>query len=248
MGEPDDETAEPPLTVEQLADLQAGLLDDDAAAHVRRRVRDDPQAQGVLRALNQVRRDVAALGADEASSAHAVPPDVTARISAALRAAHQHRGDVAHSARPRSRPARAVAGVAGVGAVLAAIGVGTAALLNAPEPAPSAPVTAEHITVSTPPMTIPLSPAEILDLLDRAPEYGPLGDPPRRASCLNGLGYPASTQVLGARPIDINARPGVLLVLPGDTPDNLAVFAVATNCSAADTGLLANTQVSQTQR
>ena len=49
--------------------------------------------------------------------------------------------------------------------------------------------------------------------------------------------------MLGARPIEINARPGVLLVLPGDTPDNLAVFAVALNCSAADTGLLASTQV-----
>ena len=65
----------------------------------------------------------------------------------------------------------------------------------------------------------------------------------RRASCLSGLGYPASTRVLGARPVEINARPGVLLVLPGDTPNNLAVFAVALNCSAADTGLLANTQV-----
>jgi len=80
-------------------------------------------------------------------------------------------------------------------------------------------------------------------LLNRGPDYGPLSDPPRRASCVSGLGYPASTQVLGARPIEINARPGVLLVLPGDTPDNLAVFAVALNCSAADTGLLASTQV-----
>jgi hypothetical protein len=51
--------------------------------------------------------------------------------------------------------------------------------------------------------------------------------------------------VLGARPIDINARPGVLLLLPGETPGDVAVFAVALNCSAADTGLLANTQVSR---
>jgi hypothetical protein len=49
--------------------------------------------------------------------------------------------------------------------------------------------------------------------------------------------------VLGARPIEINTRPGVLLVLPGGAPDDLAVFAVALNCSSADTGLLANTQV-----
>ncbi|MCV7091369.1 hypothetical protein H7H80_17310, partial [Mycobacterium interjectum] len=128
-------------------------------------------------------------------------------------------------------------------AVLAAIGGGHRELLNAPQPAPSTPATAEHITVSTPPMVIPLSQAEILGLLTKSPDYGPLGDASLRASCLSGLGYPASTRVLGARPVDINARPGVLLVLPGDTPDDLAVFAVALNCSAADTGLLANTQV-----
>jgi|SRR5436305_2382257 hypothetical protein len=236
----DHSDADPPLTVELLADLQAGLLDDDSAARLRKRVRDDPEAGRILRALNQVRRDVATLGADEAAAPD-VPPEVTARVSAALKSANE--GGAAHSARPNLRPARAVAAVAGVGAVLAAIGVGTAALINAPEPAPSSPATAEHITVSTPPMTVPLSQAEIVALLGRSPDFGPLDDPARRASCLSGLGYPASTRVLGARPVEINARPGVLLVLPGDTPNNLAVFAVALNCSAADTGLLANTQV-----
>ncbi|MGZ4525850.1 MAG: hypothetical protein ACXVX7_05200 [Mycobacterium sp.] len=239
MGEADHEADEPPLTVEVLADLQAGLLDDESAARVRRRVRDDPEAEKILRALNRVRCDVATLGAEPAPD---VPPDVTARISAALGSAEAGE-PVAHSARPRNRPARVVAGVAGVGAILAAVGVGTAALITAPEPAPSTPVTAEHITVSTPPMVIPLSQDEILGLLDQSPDYGPLGDPARRASCLTGLGYPASTQVLGARRVEINARPGVVLMVPGDTPHSLAVYAVALNCSAADTGLLANTQV-----
>jgi hypothetical protein len=251
MGEEDNESADhgeadadPPLTVELLADLQAGLLDDDSAARVRRRVREDPQAEEILRALNQVRCDVATMGADP-TSAPDVPPQVTARISAALRSAGDTHARIgaAHSARPRIRPAKVAAMAAGVGAALAAIGVGTAALINAPEPAPSTPATAEHITVSTPPMTIPLSQAEILGLLNHSPDYGPLTDPARRASCLSGLGYSASTQVLGARPIEINARPGVLLLLPGETPDNLAVIAVALDCSAADTGLLANTQV-----
>ena len=255
MGEPDNQTADgaadPPLTVELLADLQAGLLDDAFAARVRKRVREDPEAEKMLRALNQIHCDVATLGADPTSTSEApdAPPEVAARISSALRSADQSqkRFGIAHSARPHIRPARVVAGVVGVGAVLAAVGVGTAALLNAPEPTPSTPATAEHITVSTPPMVIPLFREEILGLLNRSPDFGPpggpLSDPPRRASCLSGLGYPTSTQVLGARPVDINTRPGVLLVLPGDTPDNLAVFAVALNCSAADTGLLANTQV-----
>jgi hypothetical protein len=247
MGEADNESADhgeadadPPLTVELLADLQAGLLDDDSAARVRKRVRDDREAQTILRALNQARCDVATLGADP-TSAPDVPPQVTARISAALRSADQ--SGAAHSARPRLRPARVVAAVAGVGAALAAIGVGTAALINAPEPVAGTPATAEHITVSTPPTVIPLSPSDIVGLLHQRPDYGPLGDQARRASCLSGLGYPASTQVLGARPIEISARPAVLLVLPGEAPDNLVVFAVAPNCSAADTGMLADTQV-----
>jgi hypothetical protein len=244
-GSDHEEAGAGPLpSVESLADLQAGLLDDDTAARLRRHVREDPGAAGVLRALNQVRRDVAAVGADP-ESAPEPPAGVTARISESLRSAGTDGSPsvATHSARPRLRPTRIAAGAAGVGALLAAIGFGTAALLNAPEPAPSTPTTAEHITVSTPPMAIPLSAAEIVGLLGRPADYGPLGDPSRRASCLGGLGYPASTQVLGARPIEINARPGVLLVLPADTPADLAVFAVALNCSAADTGLLASTQI-----
>ena len=240
--------AEAPLTVELLADLQAGLLDDDTAARVRQQVRADPDAEATLRALNRVRSDVAALSAGPPTSALDPPPAVTARISAALRVSERlahRRGRALGASAPR--PARLIAGVAGGCAVVAAIGVGTAALVNAPTPIPSTQVTAEHITVSTPPMAIPLSQAQLLGLLDRSPDYGPQGgplsDPARRASCLTGLGYPASTRVLGAQPIEINARPGVVLLLPGDTPDSLTVFAVALNCSAADTGLLVSTQI-----
>jgi hypothetical protein len=246
-GDPREAGADPQPTVELLADLQAGLLDDDAATRVRSQVRADPEAADILRALNQVRSDVAAVGSDP-TSAPDTPPAVAARIFAALGAANgSATGGAAHSARPAMRPARLFAIVAGVCAVAVAIGVGTVALINAPTPTPSTQKTAEHITVSTPPMVIPLSQAQILGLLNHSPDYGPpagpLHDPARRASCLTGLGYPASTQVLGAQPIEINARPGVLLVLPGDTADDLGVFAVALSCNAADTGLLASTQI-----
>ncbi len=239
-GEHDAAGAGPPLTVELLADLQAGLLDDAAAARVRRQVRTDPEAAAALQALHQVRRDLASAGADPMSAPDAAP-DVADRVSAALSSAGS--SGAAHAARPPIRPARVIAGVAGLGAVIAAVGIGTAALLNAPAPAPSTLTTAEHITVSTPAPVVPLSQDQILDLLRHSPEYGPLSDPSRRASCLSGLGYPAAIPVLAARPIEVNARPGVLLVVAGDTPDYLAVYAVALNCSAADTGLLASTTV-----
>jgi hypothetical protein len=254
MGEPNNDPAEhaegdpdPPLTVELLADLQAGLLDDWAAARVRKRVREDSEAAGILRALNQVRGAIVAAGADSTSLSEApeLLPAVFARVSAAPRSS-----GAAHSARPPLRHGRVIAGIAGLCALVAAIGVGTSALLNAPTSTPGTPATAEHITVpepaAGPTAAIPLSQAQILELLNQSPDYGPHGaleDPPRRASCLRGLGYPPTTSVLGARPIEVNSRPAVLLVLPGDTPNDVAVFAVALNCSAVDTGLMAGTHI-----
>ncbi len=169
-----------------------------------------------------------------------VPPAVLAGISAALRSTPCTGGSAAHALRTRAHPARLLAAAAGLAAVVIAVGLGTAALVTAPAPTPSAPVTAEHITVSRPPAAIPLSDIEVLALLGRRPDYGPLGDPRRRASCLSGLGYPSSTTVLGAGAVTVNGHPGVLLVLPGPAPDTVAALAVAPNCSSADTGLLAD--------
>ncbi|QUR69477.1 hypothetical protein [Mycobacterium spongiae] len=238
--------ADPPLTVELLADLQAGLLDEETAARVRSRVRSDPQAQRILDALNQARSDVAAVA--DPTNAPPAPETVVSRISEALRSESSRRTrGPAHAARPHTRPARLLAALAGLCAVAVAIGLGTAALVKAPGPTPRRAPTAQHITVSTPVPAIPLSQPEILELLRRPANYdssgSTLGDPSRRASCLSGLGYPASTQVLGAQPIEINGRPMMLLVVPADAPDQLVGLAVALNCSAADTGLLASTVV-----
>jgi hypothetical protein len=227
------EGADPPLTAEVLADLQAGLLDDDTAARLRQRIRTDPAAQQTMQALNRVRREVAALGSDE-SSAPPVDPAVVDGIAAHLRAAHS----VPRGRLPRS--ARIAVTVTGVAAAVIAAWVGTRALITTPESTPSRPTTIEHITVTRPPGTIPLSDQQILDLLNREPDLGPLTDPHRRASCLAGLGYPANTRVLGARPIEIASRPALLLVLPGDAPDAFAALAVAPTCSSASTGLSAD--------
>ena len=75
-----------PVSTELLADLQAGLLDDATAARLRQRVRRDPAAAAVLAALERVRQDLAALAADP-TSAPTVPPEVSARLTAALRTA-----------------------------------------------------------------------------------------------------------------------------------------------------------------
>lgn len=146
----------------------------------------------------------------------------------------------AHAARPATRPVRVLAALAGLAAVAVAAVWGTAALISAPAPTPSSPATAEHITVSRPATTIPLSDPQILALLGRDADYGPLADPQRRASCLSGLGYPPSVRVLAAQRVEVGGHPAVLLVLPGDTPDTMTALAVASTCSSANTGLLAD--------
>jgi len=229
---------EPPLTADTLADLQAGLLDDDVAARLRQRIRSDPSARQTMEALNRVRRDVTALRSD-ADSAPPVDPAIVDRIAAGLRAAPT---GAAHAVRRGRfpRPARLVFAATGLAAAAAAVWLGVSALTTAPAPMPSRPTTIEHITVSRPPQTIPLSDQQILALLDRAPDLGALSDPERRASCLAGLGYPVSTRVLGARPLDIAGHPAVLLLLPGDAPEALAALAVAPTCSSVNTGLSAD--------
>lgn len=152
-------------------------------------------------------------------------------------------GPPAHSSRPLPSLSRIAAWAGGAAAVIA-IGVGTAALIRFPGDTPSGPRSLDAITVaSAPTAVLPLSEPEILELLDRRPEYGPLADPARRAGCLAGLGYPASTHLLGAREVTVNGHSGVVLLLPGTPEGTIIALAVAPHCSSADTGLLADTTV-----
>ncbi len=239
------EAGHEPITPELLADLQAGLLDDSDAAALRQRIRTDRDATEMLAALDRVRRDLSALGTDDASASD-VPAEVTARVGAALRAAspHQAPGRPAHSVRhtPRWQVVGLVAGV--VAAVVGAV-LGGVMLTRDPAPTHPAGPTAESITVSRPPGDVPMSDPQIVGLLARSPDYGPLADPERRASCLSGLGYSAATAVLGAQRVDMHGRPAVLMVLAADTPRTLLVLVVEPGCSSAHTGLLANTLVTR---
>jgi hypothetical protein len=234
-----------PITLELLANLQAGLLDDDDAAALRQRVRTEDDAAEMLAALDRVRRDLADIGTDDASAPD-VPAELTARIGAALQAAQPHRParEPAHSV--RHTPRWQVVGLAaGIGAAVVGAVVGGVMLTREPAPTRPAGPTAEKITVSRSPADLPLSEPQIVGLLSRSPDYGPLADPQRRASCLSGLGYSAATAVLGAQPVDMHGRPAVLMVLAADTPRTLLVLVVEAGCSSAHTGLLANTLVTR---
>lgn len=201
-------------------------------------------------AVARVRRALAHLGSDEASAPD-VPATVTARVGAALQAASAasdtHDGPTHSIPRPPLSRGRVACLLVGLGAALAGVLVGTAMLTREPRPPTHLDhgPTAESITVSLPADVLPLSDPDVVALLSRVPDYGPLDDARRRGSCLDGLGYPLATPVLGAAPVDMHGRPAVLLLLGGTTADEVEALVVEPNCNAAHTGLLAKKSVTR---
>lgn len=190
--------------------------------------------------VERVRRDLAELGTDSASAPE-VPPDVTTRVIAAIRS------EPAHAVgRQPLRRLPVIGLVVGLGAVAAGVVVGAWMLTRGPAPTYPAGPTAEQITVARPATDIPLSEPQIVELLAEAPDYGPLTEPRILASCLAGLGYGPGTPVLGARPLDMHGRPAMLLLLPGETAEEVAAVVVEPGCSSAHTGLLAKSAITRT--
>ena len=149
---------------------------------------------------------------------------------------------------PHAEPAprlRIVAAAVGIGAALAAAGIGTAMLQHAPAPRAAAGPTAERITVSKPSDGIPLTDPRILDLLGQPPDLGPLADPQRRASCLAVSAIRRPRPSSAREPVAVGGRSGVLVLLAGDAPRTVNAVVVGLNCSSVDTGLLAKRVVTR---
>ncbi len=79
----------------------------------------------------------------------------------------------------------------------------------------------------------PVSDAELRAALSEPQDLGPLADPQRRGSCLTGLGYSPTLQVLGGRPLDVPGWRGVLLLVPGGNAEQINAVLVEPTCSAA---------------
>jgi hypothetical protein len=178
----------------------------------------------------------------------APPPDLVRRWHAALAelpppVAVPESGELASPAPPTGGPAP-VRHLAGRRAARWALGLATAAaaasvvVLALPGTAPSP---------TTPPPAGQLGPANQMALTSKdlpmgGQDYGPLGDPARRAGCLAHVGAPGAV-VLGARQVHRAGRPGVLLVLPAGEPGRLRALVVSTDCGPDGGEVLADTPV-----
>ncbi|OLL19863.1 MULTISPECIES: hypothetical protein [unclassified Rhodococcus (in: high G+C Gram-positive bacteria)] len=229
----EDELPRPPYSADLLADLHAGALDDDVTAGLWPAVRRDPDAMAVIAALDSVSRRLRALGAAEDVESPPIPPEVAARIDAALTA------DAA--ARRRRRWLLAAAGTGAAAAV--AIGFAVTAH-GAGRPEAAAPMAA-------PAAAAPASAAPGADVLDPATwramigasDPGPLSDHAVLRECLEANGIDESRPLLGSRTIRFDGREAVALVLGDAASPRLTALVVGTGCGASDPATLVIRQI-----
>ncbi|WP_077739697.1 hypothetical protein [Mycolicibacterium boenickei] len=104
---------------------------------------------------------------------------------------------------------------------------------------------------SAPRAAVGLSEAQILGLLSKPPDLGPLADAKRRTACLTALGYSPGVRILGAQPVEVAGQRGVLVLMPPnppDTPESVVAVALAADCDAGHAGSLAQTVVKRPAR
>ncbi|GAA5157886.1 MULTISPECIES: hypothetical protein [Amycolatopsis] len=213
-----------PWSVDLLADLQAGALDEHEAAGLWPRVQADPEARAILGALEATTADLASLAT---APAPPMPAEVAARIDAALarEAGQAPPAPVVDLAAARRRRNKRIGWVSGVVAVAAAAVAAIAVVVPksadttgtpvAQPPASSAPSAGSLAVRSDQPQ------AAVGQLSTGVKDYGPLGDAQRLSTCLQEAGFAPTAAPIGVRPGTVDGRPAVLALL---TTGKLAEF------------------------
>lgn len=215
----EDELPRPPYSHDLLADLHAGVLDDDVAERLWPLVRADPEAAAVVGHLDAIRTRLG--GLREREPTESIPPEVAARIDTALATA-------------RRRPARTWISGAGIAAAAVFAAVFAIVLIHS---APGGD-DAGSDAYAAPESDAVFDPAALRSMVGKT-SLGPLSDEVRLRECLGANGFDSSYPVLGSRQTEFRERDAVLLLLGGPNPPQLTAVMVGTECGAADPATLA---------
>ncbi|MDL9936608.1 hypothetical protein QSJ18_07620 [Gordonia sp. ABSL1-1] len=218
---------EPPYSTELLADLHAGVLASDVAAHMRVRIAADADAQAVLAALDATQADLADSPVDIVGAPDAVH----------LATANTLAGLSAPSA-PAERPRRSTAWLtaAAAAAVLIIGGLGLASTLG-------------HDDDTAPIPTDPSSPAAVS--LDRAAAFRVLGrtdNAPFDSAaavrrCVAANGVSDSAVVVGSGPIAIDGESAAIILLSTGVAGRFDALVVGLDCDTGNPATITRTIV-----
>ncbi|MFD4249778.1 anti-sigma factor family protein [Amycolatopsis thermoflava] len=240
------EAAGPPWSVDLLADLHAGVLDDDEAARLWPLVQADPEARAIIDALEATTADLADLSADVPP----MPAEFAARLDAAIaeesrRAFPQQQPGVAPvvsldaARRRRNKRIGWISGVvavaaAAVAAVAIAIPGGTSpssgGSVAAPPPGQSA---------QQPPLNLRSDQtASAVGQMQGTFDYGPLGGADALQRCLTAAGFADTAKPIGVRQGSIDGQPAVLTLLTTGQLAKFRLVAFTPTCGSDNAGVL----------
>lgn len=249
-----------PWSVDLIADLHAGVLDDAAAARLWPQVNADPHARAVIDALESTRTDLAGL----VEMPVRIPDQLAARIDTALAAEQAGWGraqqpdpplapvlDLAAARRRRNKMVGWATGI--VTAAAAVIGITVAINPGGAGQGTGGNFAGGNQNTQAPPGAGehgPLalgSPAELnsslLGKAIKAKDYGPLGDRAKLASCLSAHGHVPQKNIVGARQASMHGKKGVLFVITTGKPGQFRLLAVGTDCARGNPATLGDKTV-----
>lgn len=228
--------AGPPWPVDLLADLHAGALDDAESARLWPQVNADPDARAVLDALDSTVSD---LGALPMAAAPPMPPEVAARIDAALAAEAGQRNEPAVAPvvsldTARRRRGRMIGWSAGALAVAAAAVAAIAIIVPDGQPgSDTPPVAAPDSSDDAGAAPLSLSSGGVgsaVGKIDGVRDFGPLGDAQRLDVCLDAAGIDPAQKPAGVRPVTLDGREAVLVLYPTGEFAQFRLVAFSPDC------------------
>lgn len=252
IEQPGDASMEPSWSVETLADLHAGALDEATATELWSRVKADPDALALLGALDRVRADLTALAE---LPPPAIPADVAARIDAALAAEAPPARvsplapvvDITAARRRRNRRLGWAAGL--VAAAAAVVGIALAVVPGNSDPGSNVAGAPPGATGSGAPVAIFGSNVDgrgagsALGVALARKDYGPLSGATRLTACLFANGIAPGVQPAGATPVVLNGKPAELLVLTTGRVAQFRLLVVGPSCGVNGAQKMADTVV-----
>jgi len=248
----------PPWSVDLLADLHAGVLDEAESTRLWPQVNADPEARAILDALDSVKVDLGHFGN---APVEPMPAQFAARLDAALAAEARARGPVTTAPPPQpvapAPPPPPVAPVVdlaaarkrrnriaawGTGVLTAAAAAAAIAFVAMPDSTGGAPQAGDEQPsdgAAQPPVALfrdNLSPA--IGQLSGENDYGDLEDENGLQDCLDSQDVQVPGDTIGVRPVTLDGEEGVAALL-GAGRGQFRLVIVTPSCDK----VLANTEL-----
>lgn len=228
----------PPWSVDVLADLHAGVLDDREAAELWPKVDADPGARAIIEALEATTTELSSLG----SEVEPMPAEVAERIDATL--ALQRRPEngrvVSLDAARKRRNRRFGWGAAFLAAAAAAV---AAVVITVPNSTAGTPDMAEQHRQPTGSEQQPLALSSgnlgsAVGAINGVRDFGPLGNEQRLDACLEASGLDADVRPVGIRPVTVDGQDAVMVLYTTGQLAQFRLVAVAPDCGPGNPGVL----------